>query len=169
MDVTGKLEELLKGTDFKTAPESGGNHPLTEMGRHNLVVLERLEDERKDRIMSLIWTLMADKMQPMAIQKNGHTGQVAVKSVLKELFSEVNPDCDLHDLSKQFHEELTFHGLTYLQAEKLWQAFTAGFPSLLANYIAEGVDRWRLLPRVAASEAVDILVRMMNEVAYDYN
>ena len=168
MDTAKRLEQSLENADLQTSPEASSDHPLTDMGKHNLAALERLGEEQRERILGLMWAIMADKLQPLAMHKYGHTGEAAVRGVLQDIFSEVDQGSDLDDLSQQFRREVVDHGLTELQAEELWNLFVAGFPALLADFIAEGVDRWRLLPRTAAPEAIDVLVRMMKEVGDDH-
>lgn len=164
MDNIKRLTNLMEGTRFSGTPDWSSEHPLMDLGKHNLAELDKLSDERKERIANLVSAIMADIVQPLALERFGHTGDLAMRGVLYNKMFPPDDHEELNGTSRQVRKEAIGTGLSEEQAETLYQWFVSCFPNWLVACIAEEMNKWQLLPRVTARGITDTLATMFMEV-----
>lgn len=163
MENIKRFISLTEGTKFNSTPDWRSEHPLMDLGKHNLAEFDSLGEERRERIIDLVWAIMADIFQPLALKQYGHTGDSAMRGVL---YNKMFPPDDYEELNstgQQVRKEAIGIGLTEKQAEVLYQWYVSYFPAWFVAYIAEEINRWQFLPRVTARGITDTLVSMFVE------
>jgi len=104
MDLKGKLLELTGGVKFRFDANVLSPAELKEMADYNLSQYDKLKamgEERVLRIEELIWALLGDVLQPLAISRYGSADDSAVRAVLVGELS--NPK--LRDSQDRFQTE----------------------------------------------------------------
>jgi len=167
MDNIRRFTNLMEGTRFRGTPDWSSEHPLMDLGEHNCNEWEKLSEERQERGINLIWTILADILQPLALKQFGHTGDSVMRGLLCSKMFPPNDDKELNSWGQQLRKETIGIGLSEKQAETLYQWFVSCFPSWFVACIAEEMNKWQFLPRVTARGITDTLVSIFEEAGND--
>jgi len=153
----------MEGTKFKGKPDWNSESPLMDLENHNCSEWEKLSEERQERIANLISAIMADIVQPLALEQFGHTSNSVIRTVLYNKMFPPDDREELNRLGQQVRKEAIGIGLNNKQADMLQQWFISCFPTWFVGCLAELMNRWQLVPRVTARGIADTLVSMFME------
>ncbi len=168
MDNLDRLEKMLAGTDFMSFPDLTSEDPMKALEDHNQKQWDKLGGERSERVRSLIWAEVADKLHPMAMERYGNTGDSAVRSVLEEILNEELQQLESKQEWQEFVKDaqdcfVREEGMTPSKAEQCIKFCFIDYP---VDLFANGIQRWTMLPRALSNQTVDVLTKMFQEATH---
>jgi hypothetical protein len=164
MDYSKRLAKAFEGTKFGSVPNENDIYPLTELGKRNIREFEKLSDERRAVIFDLCSEILADIIQPRAIEKFGCADDMATASIIHDSFHFQKTIVQL-GLDKQMQKEYMAMGLTEVQAKALYESLMSYYAAEFIQLITDLVNRWRLFPIAEAQSIASALTDLMKEVA----
>ncbi|MCP4614380.1 MAG: hypothetical protein GY845_37330 [Planctomycetes bacterium] len=161
MDNFDRLEKMLAGVDFMSFPDLTADDAMKEFEDHYEKPWQKLGPERSERVKTLLWGLVADRLQPEAQQRYGDASDASIRSTLAEWVKEF----DRRDVWQEAFAKAQFmwmdEGITEEEMDLRW-SWTLTY---WADFLADGAQPWDLLSRSTASDTVDVLALMFKETA----
>ena len=163
MDMTERLGNLMEGIQLREEPDWKSQYPRIEFGRYNLSQFAKLDEGRRQRILNMTFTLIANKLHLEALCKYGNTDDLTIRQILDYWFAEMSGDPELEGLRQEATDVLVAEGLTEVDADKISSYLLERLPDAFTEIIVHGVSQWQLFPRTTASETADVLLSMLKE------
>lgn len=171
MDVLEKRLQALMGdvhfwSDFDKALDT--QEQLLEIGEHNIREYEKfeaLDEERKERIWSLMSTILASGLQKEVVDKYGTDDAIAVRKFFEDLFRQPDNQAYWDQLRQTAEQGLLGSGLPEEQCRVVMKNLIDRLPELIRECLEELYFPSRFLPRSEAQPVATVLADMMKEEA----
>lgn len=171
MDAVERLMELVGDIEFKSIDGNCSVDELRENVRHNLDQYAKIEakgEQFEERVQDQISLVLAEKLNPMVIDKVGDSSESSLHHVVTEFFQTPESIAAWEKTRSTIRESLKADGLDESQIEAL-SGMLDSVPGLVIDHIVELAGRLKVIPMEEVSNITRILASMMKEENYDDN
>ena len=167
--LTNRLQALLGEVkfwpDYTTALDSPLH--LIAIGEHNhreYSKIESMDEERRERIWSVMWNIVASGLQTQAIEKYGNTDMSSIRQCLMDWQNKPENKAFIDKLIRLAQEGVTQECLTNEGRQEAIEYLTM-LPIYMMEVLIEETSRFSHLPRLEAQPITIALADMMKEGA----
>jgi hypothetical protein len=171
MEKEKKLLDLLDGINFKVINNKASPAEFKEKAMHNQVQYARIEargDQYQERILDLICLVLADKLQPVMINRFGNTADYFLSRVFHEQFDTPEIQSEWRECRQLALKAISDEGLDANQMEIISKVID-NLPETIISCLVWFVGRLKVIPMQEVASISEILLRMVKEERHANN
>jgi hypothetical protein len=171
MDTEKKLLALLGGTNFKFIDDRTSVEEFKEIVQYNqkqCTMLEAMGDRYQERILDLMCLVLAERLQPIMINRFGDASDRSLYRVLKESFDTPRMKSEWETCKQTALIALGYDGLNVNQLQIISRIIDE-LPITIISLLIEIVGRLKVIPMQDFGNISQTLLQMMKEGGYASN
>jgi hypothetical protein len=165
MDKKRRLFDLLGDINFKIIDNRASAAEFREKALYNQSQYAKIEargDHYEERIIDLMSLILADKLQPVIINRFGNTSDYSLYLFFREQFTAPKMQVEWGKFKHLALEAISDEGLDDEQME-IVSRIIDGLPELLIDFLACLTGRLKVVPMQENTDVSMLLARMMME------
>lgn len=168
MDTEQRLLELFDGINFKIINGDESVEQYGKIARHNMEQYDLIETRGeiyKEQLLDMISLFLAEKLQPIAVDKYGDTGETSVRRIFDETSSNPEAITEWEKTKQLALSAVSDYGFSESEIDLLSE-FLDLIPGMILDLIIELTGRLKVVPMTELSGITRTLTLMMQEEEY---
>jgi hypothetical protein len=165
MDKLQRFLDLLGDINFKVIDNRSSAAEFSEKALYNQAQYAKIEargDHFEERLIDLMSLILADRLQPVIINRFGDTSDYSLYQFFREQVASPKMQVEWGKFKRLALEAISDEGLDAEQIEIVSRIFD-GLPELLIDSLACLVGRLKVVPIQENTDVSRLLARMMEE------